>query len=561
MKVLLVALNSQFVHSSLSIHSLYSAVSDVPGHEIIMKEYTINQEEDYVLRDIMEEKPSLICFSCYIWNIEIVKRLARNIKKIDSSINILLGGPEVSYACECDDYDLPLADYVLRGEGEEKLREFLIGNEAEETVTIVDDLNSLPFPYTKEDLFQSKDKILYYESSRGCPFRCSYCLSSIIKKTRYKDIDMVKKEMDIFLSYNVKQVKFVDRTFNADAYRAEEIMKYLVVNDNGRTNFHFEINGDLIGESFIETVSSSRKGLFQFEVGVQSTNKKTLMAVNRKTDFEQLSTWVKKLMETGKSHVHLDLIAGLPYEDYESFKKSFNDVFAIGGNHLQLGFLKLLPGTDIRKNSKAFGYEFKHEPPYEVLKTDLLSYDEISRLKRIEDVFERYSNSGGFLRSMEYFYKLFKGNAFEFYEGFSDYLKAIGFFERAHQKRKLYGYLYDYHESLEKEKDTGLFKELLKFDYLRQKPQALLPIFNAIEIDGYKNACHHYLQDGENLEKVLPAYKGLPAKKIINKVHFEPFTYNIDTLQKEMTNILFDYGSERGFMDESNYHFVSLNIE
>ena len=558
MKVLLVALNSQFVHSSLSIHSLYSAVRGEPGFDILMKEYTINQEEDYVLRDLTGEKPDLICFSCYIWNIEIVSRLTRNIKKIDSSINILLGGPEVSYAEDCEGYELPEADYVLRGEGEEKLLDFLRGDVKEDSIEIIEDLNSLPFPYTEEELIASKDKILYYESSRGCPYRCSYCLSSIIKKTRYKDIDMVKNEMDIFLFHNVKQVKFVDRTFNANAPRAVAIMEYLTEKDNGRTNFHFEINGDLIDKPFIEAVSASRKGLFQFEVGVQSTNQNTLKTVNRKTDFEQLSYWVKKMMGTGKSHVHLDLIAGLPHEDYASFKKSFNDVYSIGGHHLQLGFLKLLPGTEIRKNAKSFGYSFKSEPPYEVLKTNVLSHRDISRLKCIEDVLERYGNSGGFLRSMEYFKGLFNGDVFGFYENFSNYLKENGFFERAHSKRKLYEYLFDYHDSLKIEKDTLLFLEILKFDYLRQKPQTLLPIFNISGPEGYKNLCHQFLQEADNLKKVLPAYEGLPAKKIINKVHFEPFEYNVDTFKKEMTHVLFDYESEKGFMGESEYHFVSL---
>ncbi|HKL11291.1 MAG TPA: DUF4080 domain-containing protein, partial [Clostridia bacterium] len=297
---------------------------------------------------------------------------------------------------------------------------------------------------------------------------------------------------------------------------------------------------------------------FQFEVGVQSTNEKTLHAVNRKTDFGRLHHWVEKLIETGKSHVHLDLIAGLPHEDYESFKNSFNNVNSIGGHHLQLGFLKLLPGTQIRKNSKDFSYEFKSEPPYEVLKTHVLTHDEISRLKRIEDVLERYGNSGGFMRTVEYFKKLFDGDGFAFYENLSDYLNERGFYERAHQKRKLYGYIFDYHEQLEIKKDTDLFLDILKFDYLIQKPQRLLPFFKRRENQEYKNICHQFLKDTENVKKVLPAYEGLPAKKIINKVHFEPFEYNVDTLEREKTDVLFDYECGKGLMGESAYHFVSL---
>ncbi|PLX34602.1 MAG: B12-binding domain-containing radical SAM protein, partial [Clostridiales bacterium] len=378
------------------------------------------------------------------------------------------------------------------------------------------------------------------------------------KKTRYKNLDKVKKEMDIFIANGVKQVKFVDRTFNSDGARAVEIMQYLVENDNGRTNFHFEINGDLIDDSFIGTVASSRKGLFQFEVGVQSTNEKTLQSVNRKTDLDGLYSWVKRLIETGKSHVHLDLIAGLPHENYESFKKSFNNVDAIGGHHLQLGFLKLLPGTRIREESKDYAYEFKSEPPYEVLKTHVLTHDELSRLKRIEDVLERYGNSGGFIRSVEYFKRLFNGDGFAFYENLSDYLYGMGFYERAHQKRKLYKYLFNYHEQLEIEKDTALFIDILKFDYLIQKPQALLEFFDRRDSEDYKNMCHQFLKDPEKLKEFLPAYEGLPAKKIINKVHFEPFEYNVDTLEKENTDVLFDYESVKGLMGESAYRFVSL---
>jgi len=558
MKVLLVALNSQFVHSSLAIHSLHAAVKGKKGCEISMKEYTINQEEDHILRDLAGKKPDLICFSCYIWNIETVRRLVRNIKKIDPSIKILLGGPEISYAGDCDSYELPHADFILRGEGEESLSEFLDGNAQDGSIAIVEDLNSLPFPYTGVELAEAKDKILYYESSRGCPYRCSYCLSSIIKKTRYKNLDKVKKEMNIFISNGVKQVKFVDRTFNSDRARAVEIMQYLVENDNGRTNFHFEINGDLIEDSFISTVASSRKGLFQFEVGVQSTNEKTLQAVNRKTDLDGLYNWVERLIETGKSHVHLDLIAGLPHENYQSFKISFNNVDAIGGHHLQLGFLKLLPGTRIREKSKDYAYEFKSEPPYEVLKTHVLTHDELSRLKRIEDVLERYGNSGGFIRSVEYFKRLFNGDGFAFYENLSDYLYGMGFYERAHKKRKLYKYLFNYHEQLEIEKDTALFIDILKFDYLIQKPQALLEFFNRRDPEDYKNMCHQFLKDPEKLKEFLPAYEGLPAKKIINKVHFEPFEYNVDTLEKENTDVLFDYESVKGLMGESAYRFVSL---
>jgi len=558
MKVLLVALNSQFVHSSLAIHSLHAAVMGKTGFDISIKEYTINQEEDQILRDLTGEKPDLICFSCYIWNIEAIRRLVRNLKKIDPSLEILLGGPEVSYADECDCYELPEADFILRGEGEEKLSAFLENKGNDGSISIVEDLNSLPFPYTEEELVDAKDKILYYESSRGCPYRCSYCLSSIIKKTRYKNLDKVKKELGIFLAHGVKQVKFVDRTFNSDRARAVEIMEHIVDNDNGHTNFHFEINGDLINDAFINAVKSSRKGLFQFEVGVQTTNAKALNEVNRKTDFKRLSYWVERLIETDKSHVHLDLIAGLPYEGYESFTKSFNDVDSIGGHHLQLGFLKLLPGTQIRKNSKDYEYEFKSEPPYEVLKNHVMTHDELSRLKRIEDVLERYGNSGGFIRAMEYFKRLFNGDGFAFYENFSDYLDKRGFFERAHKKRKLYRYLFDYHEQIAIEKDTALFLDILKFDYLVQKPQTLLNFFNRREVEGYKNMCHQFLKDQDNVKEILPAYEGLPAKKIINKVRFEPFEYNVDTLEKEKANILFDYEGGKGIMGESTYRFVSL---
>lgn len=574
MKILLVALNSQFVHMSLSIRTLYHAVHSSIDSEMRMMEYTINQEEDFILRDLAGEKPDLVCFSCYIWNIEAVKRLTRNLKKIDPSMSVLLGGPEVSYDEKNLRLEIPEADYVLSGEGEEIftafLRDFEKGKRGrmpggmtgdgagKDSIAFVEDLDALPFPYTDEELQAASDRILYYESSRGCPYRCSYCLSSTIKTTRFKSVQRTKDELNRFLSFGVRQVKFVDRTFNADRKRAVEIMSHLIEKDNGVTNFHFEINGDRVDDAFVNAVSKSRKGLFQFEIGVQSTSEETLEAVNRSGDFEKLADGAKRLIETGRSHVHLDLIAGLPLEDYARFGESFNAVHDLQAHHLQLGFLKLLPGTSIRREALAYGYAFKSEPPYEVLKNSVMSYDDLSRLKRIEEVLERYGNSGGFVRTMDHLKSFFEGDAFALHESLAENLEGRGFFRRAHDKRKLYAYLLDYHKTLRNEKDEGLFLDLLKFDYLSQKPQPLLPFFVSEEPPGYRERCHLFLQDEGVIKRLLPAYEGMAAKRIIQKVHFEPFEYDVDAKVRKKTQILFDYGAEKGIRGEAPYHHILL---
>lgn len=567
MKVLLTALNSQFVHASLSIRTLQAAVEKRTGGELVLKEYTINQDEDYILRDLAAEKADLVAFSCYIWNIEAVRRLARNLKKIDPQTDILYGGPEITP--DRGRKFFPEADWLLAGEGEEAFGDFLRAFEAgfpdgpdefdgAAGVHIVEALDSLAFPYTEEALEAAEGRILYYESSRGCPFRCSYCLSSTIKKTRHKSLEKVLPELDRFLARKVRQVKFVDRTFNTDRPRAVAILEHLIRHDNGVTNFHFEINGDRLDDAFIDAVARSRKGLFQFEIGVQSTCPETLQAVRRKTDLAKLGREVGRLLAADKSHIHLDLIAGLPHEDYDRFARSFNQVWAMKGHHLQLGFLKLLPGTEIRRDAQRYSYAFKSEPPYEVLKTHVLSHGELSRLKEIEDVLERFGNSGAFEKSVEHLVGLFGGDAFAMYEALAAHLARSGFFKQAHSKKKLYGWLYGFRKTLGRKDALPLFRDLLKFDCLRHSPGALPGFLEAPQTKAHRDRCHRFLQEASEKGDLPPAYRGMPAKQIIKRVRIEAFDHDPATEKKQPCHLLFDYGGERGFKGEHPFIGVTL---
>lgn len=422
MKVLLTAVNAKYIHSNLAIYSMkaYAEQKGCPGAEIQLAEYTINQQQDGILRGIYEKKPDLLCFSCYIWNISFVRELIRDVKKILPKTRIWVGGPEVSYDAEDFLKEMPQVTGVICGEGEETFAEVvrtyaqwekqeqepgkladvpgIVYRDGEKLVFTgnrdILNMDELVFPYENLSLFEHK--IIYYESSRGCPFSCSYCLSSIDKKLRFRSVFLVKKELQFFLDHQVPQVKFVDRTFNCKKEHAMEIWKYIKEHDNSITNFHFEIAADLLTEEEIGLIAAMRPGLIQLEIGVQSTNERTLQEIRRKTSFQEICKKVRAVAEGENVHQHLDLIAGLPYEDYKSFQKSFCDVYALRPQQLQLGFLKVLKGAYMEEMADAYGCVYKSKEPYEVLKTKWLTYGEISRLKGIEEMTEVYYNSGQF---------------------------------------------------------------------------------------------------------------------------------------------------------------------
>lgn len=461
MKILLTTLNAKYIHSNLALKYLYmSAIEN--RRAIDMREFTINNPEDYVYTEIIRGGYNVICFSCYIWNITKTLYLAENIKKARPDIKILLGGPEVSYDSIEFMRKHKYVDYIIVGEGEEVFKDFVKSYTSEERsfekikgliyrengkiyvnpVSDLQEFENVPFPYSF--LIPKEDKIIYYESVRGCPFRCSYCLSSIEKHVRPLPLERVKKELDFFIFKKVKQVKFIDRTFNYDKARCNEIVKYILDNDNGITNFHFEICGELINDEFVELLSTARRGLFQVEIGIQSLNPLTLETVNRNKNTDALLEKIKKIIDLGNIHTHVDLIAGLPFEDYLSFINSFNGVYSLGAEQVQLGFLKLLKGTKIRDEKEVYEYVFRDIAPYEVISNRFISADGIARLKMVENLLDLYYNRGGFFKTLKYAIGKVKATAFDFYEEFAYFFYLKGYQNRSHKKEDLYRIFYEY---------------------------------------------------------------------------------------------------------------------
>ena len=448
MKILLTTLNSKYVHMNLAVRYLYESAIEYKD-QIQIKEFTINNDDDYIFTELVSGGHELVCFSCYIWNIEKILYLAENLKKAKPQVKIVLGGPEVSFDRKTLLAQYSFIDAVIIGEGElafkRLCRDFLEGKKIE-TNKIESPIASelIPFPYKTVEI--QKDKTLYYESSRGCPYRCAYCLSSIDNSIRALPVDRVLKELDFFLSSNVKQVKFVDRTFNWNDDRCYDIINYLIENDNGVTNFHFEMCGELITRRLLDRLEDVRPGQMQFEIGIQSTNKQTLEAVNRTEEFEKAKANIEKIISFNNIHVHLDLIAGLPFEDYETFKTSFNQVYAMQPDMLQLGFLKLLKGTGIRGKTEIYGYVYRRKAPYEVISNKYISAEEIVRIKQIEAVLDLYYNKGGFNRSLSELIKKIGDDSFDFYEALAGYFYHNGHQDRSHKKEDLYRILLGYAE-------------------------------------------------------------------------------------------------------------------
>ena len=484
MKILLAACNAKYIHSNLAVYNLRAYAEDYRKN-IILKEYTINQQKDEILRDIYLEKPDIICFSCYIWNISFVKELAEDLKKILPDSVFWAGGPEVSFDAEEFLKKNPGFFGVMVGEGEETFRElcrFYVDKEGSleeipgiafycgETIRHngwreIMDLSCVPFAY--EDMEDFRNKIVYYESSRGCPFSCSYCLSSVDKKLRFRNLDLVKRELQFFIDRKVPQVKFVDRTFNCKHSHAMEIWKYILEHDNGITNFHFEISADLLKEEELSLMEKMRPGLIQLEIGVQSTNLETIKAIRRTMNFEKLSGIVEKIHSFGNIHQHLDLIAGLPYEDYESFRNSFNHVYALKPEQLQLGFLKVLKGSLMKEMAEEYGIIHKEKEPYEVLSTKWLSYGEILKLKTVESMVEVYYNSGQFQNTLNYMESFFE-DAFSLYEELGKFYEEKGYHSISHSRMRRYEILLEFLEQRQEISREKAVDAMLLDLYLRE---------------------------------------------------------------------------------------------
>ena len=485
MKILLAACNAKYIHSNLAVYDLQAYASDYADH-IVLKEYTINQQKDDIMRDIYLEHPDVVCMSCYIWNLSFVKELMADLIKILPGADFWAGGPEVSYDAEKFLTENSEFKGVMVGEGEETFKElagYYVEKNPQDLKNMtgicyrdgdqiihngwrqIMDLSSIPFIY--KDLSEFKNRIIYYESSRGCPFSCSYCLSSIDKKLRFRDTETVKKELQFFIDNKVPQVKFVDRTFNCKHDHAMAIWKYINEHDNGVTNFHFEISADLLREEELQEMSTMRPGLIQLEIGVQSTNPDTIKAIHRTMDFEKLKGIVDRIHSFGNIHQHLDLIAGLPYEDYDSFRHSFNDVYALKPQQLQLGFLKVLKGSHMMEMCREYGIVYKTQEPYEVLSTKWLDYDHVLKLKTVENMVEVYYNSGQFQNTLEYLENFFQ-DAFSIYERLGSFYMEKGYGDVSHTRMRRYEILLEFLEDVP-EISMDQVKDQMVYDlYLRE---------------------------------------------------------------------------------------------
>lgn len=541
MKILLTAINAKYIHSNLAVYSL-KAYSQDEGVELA--EYTINQRSEDILMDIYKRRPDVLCFSCYIWNLDVVEELVRELGKLMPDLVIWLGGPEVSYDARDVLCRLPMVRGVMKGEGEETFAElckiYRCSKHTDEELenlagitfrradgTIIEnpwrevmDLSKVPFVYQRIEDFEHK--IVYYESSRGCPFSCSYCLSSVDKRLRFRNLELVKQELQFFLDHEVPQVKFVDRTFNCKHDHAIAIWKYIAEHDNGITNFHFEVAADLLNEEELKILEGMRPGLVQLEIGVQSTNPDTIRAIRRTMDFDKVSEVVARIQKKGNIHQHLDLIAGLPYEDIQRFARSFDDVYALKPEQLQLGFLKVLKGSYMEEQQKTYGLEHKSRPPYEVLYTKWLSYEDVIRLKGIEEMVEVYYNSRQFTHTIEALEQEYT-SSFEMYDRLREYYEEKGYGSVQHKRSARYDILLSYilyHHP----KKVQYYRELLIYDYYLRENAKTRPEF-AGEYKVSKEELRTFYENEEEKRKYLVNYQAYDRNQMRKMTHLEYFSY------------------------------------
>lgn len=580
MRVLLIAVNAKYIHSNPAVYSLrayaQAALGDQPEVGIEIAEYTINQNTENILADIYRHRPDIAAFSCYIWNWNTIQELLPELPKLLPDTKLWLGGPEVSFHAE-----KILAQYtqltgIMVGEGEETFTQLvrfyhapkgqlqdipgLVLPQGRTQPRELTDMSKLPFLY--EDLGKFQNRIIYYESQRGCPFRCAYCLSAIDKSVRLRDIETVKKELQYFLDHKVSQVKFIDRTFNCNAAHALTIWRYLLENDNGVTNFHFEIAADLMTEDELEVLKQMRPGLIQLEIGVQSTNEQTLHAINRYMSLEHLRQVVDKIHSFHNIHQHLDLIAGLPYEDYDSFVTSFNDVYAMRPQQLQLGFLKVLKGSPIEEKAEEYGIVYNSRPPYEVLYSRWIPYDDVLRLKGIEEMVELYYNSCQFTHTLPVLEKEFS-SPFALYEALSQYYEEKGYYINTPARAYRYQVLLEFAQQKAPAR-SELYAQLLTFDmYLRENLKSR-PAFALCWQQGEeeKEQVRAFYRQEAQTPQYLTGYEGYQPQQLMKMTHIEYFTYPVWQQNMKMTQlsqktaILFDYQKRDPLTYDAAYYIV-----
>ena len=569
MKILLVAMNAKYIHSNLALYSLYAYAGEY-RKDVELAEYTINNSREYILENIYKRKPDVLCFSCYIWNIEYVKEIAGEFHKLCPDIPIWVGGPEVSYEVEAFLSENPQITGVMIGEGERTFRE-LAAHYVDNSPEISDicglayqkghrvvftgirepmDMNEIPFCY--EHMEDFSNRIIYYESSRGCPFNCSYCLSSIDKKLRFRNIDTVKRELQFFLDKKVPQVKFVDRTFNCRHEHAMAIWEYIREHDNGVTNFHFEISADLLNDAELELISGMRPGLIQLEVGVQSTNEVTIREIHRTMKLEEVKRIVKKVQSYANIHEHLDLIAGLPYEDYASFSHSFDEIYALKPNQLQLGFLKVLKGSFMYEHAGEYGILYHEHAPYEVMKTNWLSFDEVLEIKQVEEMLEVYYNSGQFEVSIKLLETLFH-SAFDMFRALGAWYEKNGLFAMSHSRLRRCEIILEYLRSEERFFHAiPIMEEALLFDLYYRENCKTRPSW-AVDAGTFKKETRALCPNGK-MQHVEPVHYIFPGKEV----------RNLNALPKREEKTLwvrFDYSRRDPLDHQAHVEYVELETE
>ncbi|WMJ79216.1 B12-binding domain-containing radical SAM protein [Clostridium sp. MB40-C1] len=541
MKVTLVGINAKFIHSNLAVRYLKAYTEDLE-YQCSIREFSINDRVERVVEELIKEESDVIAFSCYIWNIEFIKAVANIIKVINKDIEIIYGGPEVSFNGK-DFLENNPGEYLIEGEGEKTFRELILyklelkkdPNREEDSylrlllknikglyykernkvyyggIRSNMDINDVVFSYTKEE--ELNNKIVYYEASRGCPFGCKYCLSSVDRKVRFRDIEKIKSELKFLIDKKVRLIKFVDRTFNCKESFAMDIWKF-IIEQNTETKFHFEISADLLTEDEINLLSKAPKGRIQFEVGVQTTNNEILKNIDRHVNFSKIKEKVEEVKKLKNISQHLDLIAGLPGEDFQSFKNSFNNVYTMEPEEIQLGFLKILKGSPMSKEASKWGMKYSPYPPYEILKTNKISYLELIELKKVEAVVDKYYNSGKFNTILKYFISKFN-TPFDFYYSLGMFFQEKGYFDRNISASDYYNVFLKF--NCEKLKENNfILREIIKYDYLMFNKKRGIPNFLKDEISKaeIKSIKEKIFQRGFKFEK--------------NGYHIEKF--NIDVL-------------------------------
>lgn len=559
MQVVLSAINSKYIHTGLGLRYV-GEYAKAQGHEVTLIEETINTPILAVLEKIMAVPAQVYGFSVHIWNKQFVFKLIRMLRKLRPQAAIVIGGPEVAFDAEKIFAELPQADYIVQGEGElvfSKLMEYLAGGgsvpqhiayrEGEQVnlnggITVIDDMSLLPFPYPDLEKMLAEHKIVYYECTRGCPFNCAYCLSGISRSVRKRPLELVLRDLDRFIAAGVPLVKFVDRTYNLDEKYFLPMMRHLAQADTNAT-FHFEIKADILSEHVMDFLATVPKGRFQLEIGIQSTHQPTLKAINRQDNWEKLAANVKRLLSFGNMHIHVDLIAGLPYEDLPTFAKSFDDVYGLGADMLQLGFLKVLPGTQMRRETEQHDLRYMDEPPYEILATKYMPYEDMLYLKHLDNILDQTANSGGFKYTLRALLRASGMTAFAFYRKLTQWWVKAGFYPQTHNAKGVAAILKQFIEENYVEQQTELL-EILRFDVFCEIPQ-WRPEWLKWQTEAIFEAVSAFWRDEEKVRRYIPAYKFSSWRQIHKLYPIELFKADWETGNAEEIFVMLDNSGEQ----------------